>query len=189
MVRWSVILRAVSVNCRTPAAPGHLEEGGGIDWSRVTASSILGLDRLGEVVEGRGEPELSGACIHLGVRRARPGARVIMVGPVVHYSGSKANICLSAHSHSSRHSTGMPEEPPAGDDPPERLQVPGPLCLGQRLPARHHDRGGGEAGQGAGGEGRPVHVSPRDPGQSLSDTEIHRLDVMIVSGRGCQARE
>ena len=61
-------------------APGHLEQGGGIDWSRVTASSILGLDREGAVLEGRGEPELSGACIHLGVRRARPGARVIMVG-------------------------------------------------------------------------------------------------------------
>ena len=46
----------------------------------MTASSILGLDREGGVLEGRGEPELSGACIHLGVRRARPGARVIMVG-------------------------------------------------------------------------------------------------------------
>ena len=61
------------------SAPGHLPEGGGIDWSRVTASSILGLDGAGGVLEGRGEPELSGACIHLGVRRARPGARVIMV--------------------------------------------------------------------------------------------------------------
>ena len=57
----------MSVNCRTPAAPGHLEEGGGIDWSRVTASSILGLDRLGEVVEGRGsqsclEPAFTWGC-------------------------------------------------------------------------------------------------------------------------------
>lgn len=26
-------------------------------------------------MEGEGEPELSGACIHLGVRRARPEAK------------------------------------------------------------------------------------------------------------------
>ena len=74
------------------SAPGHLEQGGGIDWSRVTATSILGLDRQGAVLEGRGEPELSGACIHLGVRRARPGARVIMVGPVVINIPLKGNI-------------------------------------------------------------------------------------------------
>ena len=64
-------------------APGHLVEGGGIDWSRVTASSLLGLDSVGRVVEGEGEPELSGACIHLGVRVARPGARVIMVSIII----------------------------------------------------------------------------------------------------------
>ena len=65
------------------SAPGHLPEGGGIDWSRVTASSILGLDGAGGVLEGRGEPELSGACIHLGVRRSKPGAKVIMVSEKV----------------------------------------------------------------------------------------------------------
>lgn len=59
-------------------APGHLPEGGGIDWSLVTASCILGLDTGGRVMEGQGEPELSGACIHLGVRRARPDAKVVM---------------------------------------------------------------------------------------------------------------
>ena len=42
----------------------------------MTASSILGLDTEGRVMEGQGEPELSGACIHLGVRRTRPGAKV-----------------------------------------------------------------------------------------------------------------
>ena len=57
-------------------APGHLPQGGGIDWSNVTASCMLGLDAGGGVVEGDGEPELSGACIHLGVRRARPDAKV-----------------------------------------------------------------------------------------------------------------
>ena len=42
----------------------------------MTASSILGLDAGGAVMEGAGEPELSGACIHLGVRRTRPEAKV-----------------------------------------------------------------------------------------------------------------
>lgn len=59
-------------------APGHLVEGGGIDWSNVTASCILGLAPDGQVMEGEGEPELSGACIHLGVRRSRPGTQVVM---------------------------------------------------------------------------------------------------------------
>jgi len=59
-------------------APGYMKEGGGIDWSQVTASCLLGLNPVGQVMEGEGEPELSGACIHLGVRRARPEAKVIM---------------------------------------------------------------------------------------------------------------
>lgn len=52
------------------------QEGGGIDWSQVSASCLLGLDTEGRVMEGQGEPELSGACIHLGVRRVRPDAKV-----------------------------------------------------------------------------------------------------------------
>jgi len=59
-------------------APGFVPEGGGIDWGDVTASSLLGLKPDATVVEGEGVPELSGAVIHLGVRRARPGARVVM---------------------------------------------------------------------------------------------------------------
>jgi len=59
-------------------APGFVPEGGGIDWSNVTASSLLGLEPAAAVVEGQGVPELSGAVIHLGVRRARPAARVVM---------------------------------------------------------------------------------------------------------------
>jgi len=59
-------------------APGYVPEGGGIDWSMVTASSIIGLGTQGEVLEGEGLPELSGACIHLGVRRAKPEAKVVM---------------------------------------------------------------------------------------------------------------
>ena len=56
-------------------APGYMPEGGGIDWSMVTASCLLGLGPKGEVIEGDGEPELSGACIHLGLRRSRPDAK------------------------------------------------------------------------------------------------------------------
>merc|ERR1711962_284846 len=59
-------------------APGYLPHGGGIDWSRVTASCLLGLGPDAEVLEGEGLPELSGAVIHLGVRKARPDARVVM---------------------------------------------------------------------------------------------------------------
>ena len=57
--------------------PGYLEGGASVDWSKVTASGLLGLDPAGKVLEGDGEPELSGACIHLGVRRSRPDAKVI----------------------------------------------------------------------------------------------------------------
>ena len=55
--------------------PAFLNEGGGLSWSKVTASSRIGLDKNAEVVEGSGEPELTAACIHLGVRRVRPGAK------------------------------------------------------------------------------------------------------------------
>ena len=58
-------------------APGYVEGGSSVDWSKVTASCLLGLDPVGKVMEGDGEPELSGACIHLGVRRSRPDAKVI----------------------------------------------------------------------------------------------------------------
>ena len=58
-------------------APGYVEGGASVDWSKVTASCLLGLDPVGKVMEGDGEPELSGACIHLGVRRSRPDAKVI----------------------------------------------------------------------------------------------------------------
>ena len=57
-------------------APGFVPEGGGVDWSMVQASGILGLGPEGQVLEGEGVPELSGACIHLGVRRSKPGAKV-----------------------------------------------------------------------------------------------------------------
>ena len=57
-------------------APGFVPEGGGIDWSMVRASCIIGLGPEGQVIEGEGVPELSGACIHLGVRRSKPEAKV-----------------------------------------------------------------------------------------------------------------
>jgi len=59
-------------------APGFDGKGAGLDWSMVTASSLLGLNRAGEVVEGEGEPEITGASIHIGLRKHRPNARVIM---------------------------------------------------------------------------------------------------------------
>jgi len=58
--------------------PGFLEQAGGLDWSQVTASSLLGLNQDGTVEEGVGEPELSAASIHLGLRKHRPSARVVL---------------------------------------------------------------------------------------------------------------
>ena len=46
----------------------------------MTASCMLGLGKDGEVVEAGslgGGPEVSAACIHLGVRRARPDLRAV----------------------------------------------------------------------------------------------------------------
>ena len=53
-----------------------------LQLSLIICISFIKDTMKNEVLEGRGEPELSGACIHLGVRRARPGARVIMVGSI-----------------------------------------------------------------------------------------------------------
>ena len=56
---------------------GFLDDGSSPHWSEMTASCMLGLGlKDGEVVEAGslhgGRPELSAACIHLGVRRVRP---------------------------------------------------------------------------------------------------------------------
>jgi len=58
--------------------PGFLDQAGGLDWSQVTASSLLGLNDDGSVEEGTGEPELSAASIHLGLRKERPSAKVVL---------------------------------------------------------------------------------------------------------------
>ena len=58
---------------------GFLPDGSSLHWSEMTASSLIGLDKEGNVVEEGdrgGGPELSAACIHLGTRRVRTGAKV-----------------------------------------------------------------------------------------------------------------
>ena len=90
----------------------------------MTASSILGLDTEGRVMEGQGEPELSGACIHLGVRRTRPGAKVnteIRIMSIV--TDIAADAGGDAHPHPVRHGPGLSGGPEPGDDPSEQLQV------------------------------------------------------------------
>lgn len=62
--------------------PGFLDDGSSPHWSEMTASCMLGLGlKDGEVVEAGslqgGRPELSAACIHLGVRRARPDLKTV----------------------------------------------------------------------------------------------------------------
>ena len=85
----------------------------------------------------------------------------------------------AAHTHSVRHSAGLPEGPEPADGPSELLQIPWPLCLGHGLPACHHDRGGGEARPGDGGQEHPLHVSPRHPGQSVISIQAH-IDGIII---------
>ena len=59
---------------------GHLPNGGASQhWAEVTASSLIGVDEDGNVMENGnlgGEPELSAKCIHLGIRKVRPDANV-----------------------------------------------------------------------------------------------------------------
>lgn len=60
--------------------PGKLESGAALHWSQVNASSLIGVDAVNNVVEPGsvgGEPESSAACIHLGIRRVLPDAKVI----------------------------------------------------------------------------------------------------------------
>ena len=60
--------------------PGLMEDGSALHWSQITASSILGINTRNEIVEPGslgGQPEDSAACIHLGLRRVVPKAKVI----------------------------------------------------------------------------------------------------------------
>ncbi|KAK4313341.1 hypothetical protein Pmani_015295 [Petrolisthes manimaculis] len=50
----------------------------GLHWSEVTASGLLGVNGEAELVEGEGEPDIAASCIHLGIRKVRPDARVVM---------------------------------------------------------------------------------------------------------------
>lgn len=59
---------------------GILNDGSALHWSQVTASSLLGINSGNEIVENGtvgGQPEESAACIHLGLRRIQPRAKVI----------------------------------------------------------------------------------------------------------------
>lgn len=71
-------------------------------------------------MEGQGEPELSGACIHLGVRRTRPGAKV---NTDITLQDDDDDAGGDAHPHPVRHGPGLPGGPESADDPPEQLQV------------------------------------------------------------------
>ncbi len=57
-------------------APGYTSDGSSLHWSKVTASSLIGLDSDCNVVEDGSIPgcraEESAACIHMGTRKARP---------------------------------------------------------------------------------------------------------------------
>ena len=61
---------------------GILDDGSALHWSQVTASSLLGIGPNNEIVENGslgGQPEESAACIHLGLRRIQPRAKVLLL--------------------------------------------------------------------------------------------------------------
>ena len=57
---------------------GLMDDESTIHWSQITVSSILGINTRNEIVElgSLGWPEESVACIHLGLRRVVPKAKV-----------------------------------------------------------------------------------------------------------------
>ncbi|XP_076321213.1 putative aldolase class 2 protein CC_1201 isoform X2 [Tachypleus tridentatus] len=72
-------------NHLTALAPASREDGEvmlvvpyGLHWSEVTPSSLIGLNSNNEVVEGKGTPETSAACIHRGIYLTCPDVRSIM---------------------------------------------------------------------------------------------------------------
>ena len=44
----------------------------------MTASNLVAVDKEAKTIEGEGRPEVTAACIHLGIRRVCPKATVIM---------------------------------------------------------------------------------------------------------------
>ena len=60
--------------------PGILPDGSALHWSKVTASSLLGINSNQDIIEPGslgGIPEESAACIHTGFRRIQPNSKVI----------------------------------------------------------------------------------------------------------------
>lgn len=64
----------------------------------MTASGLVGVDAEAKLVEGEGEPDIAANCIHLGIRRVRPEAQVIMHThqPYTTALGSKVLVLVQA---------------------------------------------------------------------------------------------
>ena len=68
--------------CVKISIAGILDDGSALHWSEVSASSLLGIGVDNEIVENGslgGQPEESAACIHLGLRRIQPRAKVLLL--------------------------------------------------------------------------------------------------------------
>ncbi|XP_064599522.1 putative aldolase class 2 protein PA3430 isoform X2 [Liolophura sinensis] len=50
----------------------------GLHWSEITASSLVGVNKEGKVVEGEGQPDKAATAVHLGLRQVRPDTPCIM---------------------------------------------------------------------------------------------------------------
>ena len=62
-------------------SPGFFASGASPHWSELTASSLIGVDEEARGVEEGsmgGTPETSAACIHIGVRKVKKDAKVII---------------------------------------------------------------------------------------------------------------
>ena len=93
---------------------GILDDGSALHWSQVTASSLLGIGPNNEIVENGslgGQPEESAACIHLGLRRIQPRAKVLLLAlcrsarRIIWFSLFPGHL---PYAHGLCHSLGMP---------------------------------------------------------------------------------
>jgi len=67
------------LTCAVPGKPDrYLQIPFGLHWSEITASSLLEVGYDGKVLQGEGEAELSGFCIHAPIHRLIPAAVCVM---------------------------------------------------------------------------------------------------------------
>ena len=136
---WILLILQIPDNiCCQPinSLLGLFKDDSSLHWSEVSASSLVGVDKDSNVVEDGcygGQPEESAACIHLGIRKVLPVAKVRAASRcnfLCDFLNNSPNLCLSwcdvgdfPHSHRLCHGCWLHGKPWIADDPPERRQV------------------------------------------------------------------